>query len=231
MKKMLLVMAVALMSAMVMADEKNFIDQNYIEVEGSVTKEVVPNLVKLSVVLNEKDYKNKTLGEIEREMVKQLKAAGVDVDKDLKVKDVSSDFTRRVLRRNATVTKSYVVNVRDVNTLMKVMRNLDGAGISNIDIAEVTHKDLEKFKKEVKVEAMKCAKEKAVLLSEAIGQSVGRALYISENEPVYTPRRSVNMLYSAKSMAADEFAIEDEVDLEFETIKLRYTVHVRFELK
>ena len=43
------------------AQEKNFIDQNYIEITASAEKEVSPNEIYISITIDEKDNKNNSL--------------------------------------------------------------------------------------------------------------------------------------------------------------------------
>jgi uncharacterized protein YggE len=47
---------------------------------------------------------------------------------------------------------------------------------------------MDKFRREIKVETIKAAKDKASYLLEAIGQKAGRALWVQEYEsPIYRP--------------------------------------------
>ncbi len=71
---------------------KNFIDQNYIEVTGHADNEVVPDKIFLKFFINEKDFKNQTLSEVETKMIQKLMEIGIDVDKKLAVKDFVINF-------------------------------------------------------------------------------------------------------------------------------------------
>jgi uncharacterized protein YggE len=81
MKRTFLTLALVVAVAVGYAQEKNFIDQNYIEVNGYAEKKVIPNEIYLKIVLNEKDLKNKQLPEIEKSMIDKLKSIGIDVKK------------------------------------------------------------------------------------------------------------------------------------------------------
>ena len=73
--------------------QKNFIDQNFIEVTGKSEMEITPDLIYLKIFINEKDGKSKlSLPEREKTMISVLKEIGVDVTKDLTIKDMSSNF-------------------------------------------------------------------------------------------------------------------------------------------
>jgi hypothetical protein len=101
-------------------------------------------------------------------------------------------------------------------------------GIANVSVEKVDHSDMQKLKMETKASAMQSAKQNATVLANAIGQEVGRALYISEGYE--QPYRHSNVAFGLKATGAET----DEVyvpDIEFEDIELRSTVIVRFELK
>lgn len=73
--------------------EKNFIDQNYIEVSGTAEMEIIPDQIYLKIILDEKDLKSKiTLEDLEKSMIKELGTLGIDVKKDLAIIDLSSNF-------------------------------------------------------------------------------------------------------------------------------------------
>ena len=63
-----------------------------------------------------------------------------------------------------------------------VFQELESLGISNINIERIDHSELDKFREEVKVAAIKAAKQKAEALAGAIDQSIGKAIYILEQD-------------------------------------------------
>jgi uncharacterized protein YggE len=209
---------------------KNFIDQNYIEVTGKAELEIVPDEIYIQIFISETDYKGKeTLEMLEKNMLKKLQEIGIDLKKDFAVKDMSSNFKNYWLKKHDIFTsKQYQLIVQTAPVAGRVFRELEALGISNISIEKVDHSEIEKFKKEVKVNAIKIGRENAVSLAEAIGQTVGKALYIRENEPFF-PMQANTIMMRGKSSIMDEAYTEP--DLEFEKIKLEYSVQVFFELK
>jgi uncharacterized protein YggE len=85
---------------------------------------------------------------------------------------------------------------------------------------------MEEFKKEVKLNAIKAAKEKAEYLTKAVNQNIGRSIFIQEVDG-YDMNANTSYMYEARSYASDS----KEVDIDFEKIKLEYSILVRFELK
>ena len=66
------------------AQEKNFIDQNYVEVTGSSIIKATPDIVYLNITINEKQGTGKQgLEKAEKEMVSTLKSLGIDIEKEV----------------------------------------------------------------------------------------------------------------------------------------------------
>jgi len=209
--------------------EKNFIDKPYIEVTGKAEMEVIPDQIYLSIVINEKDNKGKVvLAQAEKDMITKLNSLGIDTKKDLFVKDMSSNFKNYWIKSSDIMTsKEYQLMVTTAQTAGKVMQGLEKIGISNVSIERVDHSQIEKLRRDVKVNAIKNAKEKAADLAEAIGQKAGMAIYIQEIEyNNYVQMRSIGMKSKA-SLSVEEDAVPD---IEFEKIKLESSVLARFTL-
>jgi uncharacterized protein YggE len=212
--------------------EKNFIDQNYIEVTGQAEMEVVPNEIYLQILINEKDYKGKQeVQQLEKSMIDKLTEIGIDVSKQLVIKDMASNFQKYWLRGAETNSiKEYQLKVTDAKTAGRVIQELEALGISNISIEKVDHSEIEKLKTEVKVNAVKAAKEKAVALTNAVSQNIGRAIYIQEiNNQIYRAQMSSVSNMVVRDVAKME--ANQQPDIEFEKIKLEYSILVRFAME
>lgn len=215
--------------------DKNFIDQNYIEVTGKSETEITPDLIYIKILVNEKDNKNKTsLTDRENTMISKLKEIGIDTNKDLLIKDISSNFKYYWLTKSEILlAKEYQLLVRDGKTASKVFIELENIGISNVTIDKLDNSNIQRHRKEVKIDAIKAAKEKAESLANAIGQNIGRAIYIQEIEIALPNYSNRIMIRGASSLSSSSFygsrAPEPEID--FEKIKLEYSIICRFELK
>lgn len=234
MKKLILIgFAILLtLSSFAQNGTKNFIDQNYIELTGTSKMEIVPDEIYLNIDLREKDTKNKeSIAQLETKMFKALKKIGLDLEKQVKVLDFTSNFQSYWLKKKDVMkSKSFQVIVHDTKTLSNLFATLEKVDISNINIVRVDHSKMDEFKKEVKIKAIKNAKENAETLAEAIGQEAGRAIYIGQgysNQIQTLPRAKNMMIRGVASMAMEEEAPQ----LEFQKIKLEHKIMVRFELK
>jgi len=208
---------------------KNFIDQPYIEVTGKAEMEISPDLFRIRILIEEQDSKNKnSVAEQEDRMLKALIEAGVDTRKDLVVKDLSSNFKKYLLGgKDIILQKEYILTISDPKILVRTFSQLENAGISNVSIYEVENSRMEEYRKEVKIAAIKAAKDKASYLAGAIDQEIGKALYINESEsyPV-SLGYSNTLMYKTRAQNSNEQQV-----FEFENIKLEYSVSCRFELK
>jgi hypothetical protein len=217
--------------------EKNFIDQNYIEVTGKSTMDVSPDEIYLKIFLSEKEIKGKNLEEAEKSMFGKLTEMGLDLSKDLSVKDLISNFQHYWLAKSdILLSKEYQLLVHDAKTAGKVFQELQKLGISNASIDRVENSKITGYRKEVKVAAIKAAQEKAKLLALAINQDLGRAIYIQEvdyNSDVagtLSGRLSGIRIRNYSNTVLSENS-SNEPDIEFEKIPLEYNIIVRFELK
>ncbi len=214
--------------------DKNFIDQNYIEVTGKSEMEITPDLIYIKILINEKDNKSKMpLSERESKMILKLKEIGIDINKDLLIKDISSNFKYYWLTKSdILLSKEYQLIVRDTKNVGKIFIELENMGISNASIERLDNSNIEKYRKEVKIAAIKAAKEKAEALSGAIGQATGRAIFIKELESNYESERpgdSNSILIRGASSIYGSRSPEPEIG--FEKIKLEFSIICRFELK
>lgn len=213
------------------SQDKNFIDQNYIEVTGKSEMEITPDEIYIKVLINEKDTKNKTsVQELEKSMVSKLEEIGVDISKDLLIKDMASNFKNYLLSRNEVLlSKEYQILVHDGKTASEVFIELEKIGISNVEIEKLDHSKLQQYRKEVKIEAVKAAKDKAKALANAIGQDIGRAIYIQEFDNNFGYKQMLsNTVIARRSEVYGSSAPAWEI--EFEKIKLEYSILCRFEL-
>jgi len=214
--------------------EKNFIDQNYIEVKGKAELEISPDMIYLQIVLSDKNNKDKlTLPEIEKKMTGKLSEIGIDINKDLSLMDFASNLQTYWLKSNdVMLKKQYQLIVHDSKTLQRVFFEFQKLGISDVSITKLENSKIEQYRKDVKVSAIKAAKEKAGLLAEALNQKIGKALFIQETDNL-NPYLASNTLQENVRMRTSTDSLNDPTaaDIDFEKIKIESTILVRFELE
>lgn len=232
MKKLLtLLIALSTFNVIAQQGDKNFIDQNYIEVTGKAEMFLTPDEIYLKILLDEKDNKNKSsVSELEDLMIKKLQEIGIDVSENLLMKDLSSNFKFYLLTKNKILlSKEYHLIVHDGKTASKVFIELEKIGISNISIEKLENSNIIEHRKDVKINAIKAAKEKAKSLASAIDQEVGKAIYIRE-ERNYVVNENSNTI-SIRGASSIYGSRASDVIIDFEKIRIEYSILCRFELK
>ena len=229
MKRFILAAAVAFLTLPAAAQVQEAFP-SYIQVNGRAEREIAPDEFYLQIVINERDSKGKVSVESQqRDMIAALKRLGVNVEKQLKVANLSSEFFKK---NTSVATAKYQLQLGSSAEVGKVWQALDGLGISNVSILKVSHSQLERYKSEVRVEAMRNAKQNAATLAEAIGQTIGKCFYVydSNNDVMPVFYNNMAVMRSAKAFDAAEAAAEEE-PLDFKTIKLQYSVQAKFVLE
>lgn len=217
---------------------KNFIDQNFIEVTGKAEMEIVPNEIYLKILVNEKDFKGKkNLNEIEKSMKEKLTEIDIDMSKKLAIKDMTSNFRNYWLKSSTIIsTKEYQLIVDNAKTAGQIFKGLESIGISNISIDKIEHSEIQKYRTEVKINAIRAAKEKANSLTNAIDQSIGKAIFIQElNNQVYRGLQGQvaglsNIVVTGYGHSGKQ-KLEQEPNIEFEKIRLEYSILARFAIE
>ncbi len=128
MKKIILIVFTAFtLTSFSQTGEKNFIDQNYIEVTGKAEMEIVPDEIYLKISVNEKNFKGKKeLQEIEKSMIEKLSEIGIDISKQLTIKDMASNFQNYWLKGSEINSiKEYQLMVGNAKIAGQVIRELE----------------------------------------------------------------------------------------------------------
>jgi len=242
MKKMLtaLVILVSLVSAKEAISQET-IKQKTINVSGIAEMEVVPDEIYVQVELREYDKKGEAKKDIETIKSDFVKAAlGIGLTQnDLSVQgyqgwDGNVWLYKKNKKKNPDLKASitYEVKLSSTKKMDELVQKLDDEATQNFFISKVSHSKLDEFKKQLKIEAIKSAKDKATWLAGAINETVGEALTINEpNErnfypqPMYANRM---MKVQEASMAGDDQQLPT---IDFKKMKLQFDVNVVFALK
>jgi uncharacterized protein YggE len=220
------------------AQPKNIDEQPYIEVTGTAEKEVIPDEIYIGITIHEK-YMNKTKVSIE-EQEEKLKAAvktlGINLQ-NLYISDVTAGYVKVYWKTKDVITnKNYTLKVTDATTVGKVFQELDKLEINDARISKVSHSKLDSLKKEVRITAIKAAKEKADYLLLAIGEQAGKPLIVKETEPTYYATDNVFMRNSNVSYGMSNYVDlktkgEENNDIEFQKIRITTSTYIKFAIK
>lgn len=229
MKRVILLFAAVLMALGVQAQSEQAFP-SFVEVSSSAYREVAPNLVYLSITINERESKGRiTVEEQERDMVAALKKLGIDTKTDLRVSDLSSS---QLKRSQAVKTKSYQLKMTDVALVGSVYIALNEIGITTINIENVINTNKDSIEDELRVEAMRNARANAKLMAEAIDQTIGKAFYIHTYDvSVSTVRNEMDGVVVTAFGATKRADAPEPVITELRKIRISVQVRAKFVLE
>ncbi|MGL6127131.1 SIMPL domain-containing protein [Chryseobacterium artocarpi] len=201
------------------------VKKNAIEVTGVAEMEVEPDEIIFSIGIKA-DNKN-DLADNEKKMFEILKNAGVKND-DIKFKSMYQN----IYSKTAKFSKNYEFKVNAKANLSKVMEDLNQKWVTSLNVSEVKNSKIADFRKVVKINALKAAKEKADYLLESMGKKTGNPLEIVEIED-YTSDTVMPVAYKSRANSIQMEMADASVDFSFgniENIKLKYSIKTRYEI-
>lgn len=211
---------------------KNFIDQPYLETSVRVDTLVTPDRIFLEIRLQESDTRGRTtLEELEKRMATRLTGLGIDLEKQLTVSDLSSDFQKYFLRgQDILKEKVFELLVYEAQTAGRVLYELERAGISNVRLDRTEYSKMDALRATLKARAVRRAQQQGRIMAEAIGQALGKALFISDS--------GFSVFNNMKARAAEVMMSADEPEsvyvalpADFDKIRLEASVQVKFALE
>ncbi|MEN1784594.1 MAG: SIMPL domain-containing protein [Bacteroidota bacterium] len=221
MKKAILLGSALLTLVSAMAQTKNFLDTPYLETNASIDTLVNPDKIYLSITIREKDSKGrKSVEEQEQKMGDRLKGLGIDLKKQLTIKDLASNYKKYFLRsKDVLKSKQFSLLVYDGLTAGKVMAALEDLDIANTYLEKTAYSKMDALELTLKSKAVQKAKAKAEALTRPLGQKIGPALHIVDG---YSPTNVVNYAprLQRETMAMAMKSEAQPLDISFEKIRV-----------
>ena len=218
--------------------------QKSITVTGTAEAEIIPDEIYVQVDLRE--YDKRGVGKIDIEVIKTnflaaCKSIGL-ADSAVSVQGYQGADNYWQYRRgkkkdpDLKASISYWVKINNTQKLDELVDKLDDEATQNFAIAKTAYSKQTELKKQMKIEAIKAAKEKAVYLSEAIDEHIGGALTITDVNEIIDADNNVpisqfyannsNFRYNAASTNGDAAG-----SVGFKKLKFQFQVSVVFALK
>jgi len=228
MKKIILSTLIALSTFTVLAQTPT--PQKKIEVNGTAEQEVTPDEIYIGISLKEymENNRNKvSINQLEAQLQKAVLKAGI-APEDFMINNISAytDYWQKKKDPSFLASKQYSIKVNNLNKLNEILSAVDPKGIAYTNIERYAYSKEDELKKELKIKALKQAQEKAKYLLEAIGEHLGGALEIHDNESVNYPQ-PVYRTMMMKSESADAAM----PDIDFKKIKITAQINAVFEIK
>jgi len=212
-------------------------DQPYIEVSGTAESEVISDEIYISIVIKEKYVNREKITIEEQEETLRTLLQSLDIDlANLSVSDADADYVKvRWNKKDILTKKDYTLKVSKAVTVGKVFQEFDNLEITDANIAKVSYSKIDSLRKEVRISAIKAAKDKADYMLAAIGEKTGKPLII--NESIALPTSNVSgVMRGQRSESNVTFSDGVKVDgkigneLQFEKIKVRISIYAKFEI-
>lgn len=212
-------------------------EKPYIEVTGTAEIEVIPDEIYIRIIIRER-YVNRTkvtIEEQEEKLKTAVKSIGVDLT-NLYLSDANADYVKVSWQKNDVLTKKdYTLKVSNATTVGQVFQELDKLEITDASISKVSHSKIDSLRKEVRIMAIKAAKDKADYLLSAIGEQTGKPLIVTENtQTIYREEISRMPARNVASISTGGIpgSIGDkENEIQFQKVKLTSSIYTKFSIK
>lgn len=213
------------------AQENN---SNYIEVIGTSQVEIIPDEIHYIIEIKEyweeefevkskpEEYRTKVpLASIEQKLRKTLQNIGID-EASIRTQEVGDYWRER--GRDFLIAKQFDITLKDFNQLDEIIKTIDTKGINSMRIGELKNKSMQQYRQQGKIEALKAARTKAAYLVQALDKQLGNVLRIVE------PQENTGAFRFGTAQSNVSSSYVESFDT-FRTIKLNYSMLVRFEIK
>ncbi|MBV9964019.1 MAG: SIMPL domain-containing protein [Parafilimonas sp.] len=240
MKKIFLALTATMCLIIANAQTDNTIRQRTINVNGHSELEITPDEIYIDIELREYNKKNGDKIDIEtirNQFLSAVKSMNI-ADTDVVVQGYSGWdgnywWYQKNKKKNPDMKAgiTYEVKVKTVDDMDKLVDKLDDEATQNFYISRTSHSNMDSIKKQLKIKAIKNAKEEAVSLASALGDNVGNALTI--NDPNESSNYPQPMVFSLRGKVADvaDQAASAPMNVDFKKIKIEMNVNVIFELR
>jgi uncharacterized protein len=210
--------------------------RKFIEVTGSAEMNISPDELELEIQLQEYDKMGRKvqLDDVNGELQRVLRKNHIDTSSLVFIR--SSDYYWWYWwyqRDRYYQTKTISLKLTNKTNILKLVEDLHEKWVQSIRIAKSSHSKIYDYRKQVKKEATKMAKEKAVYLLESLGEELGNVLSIEEvpeaaNNSYWNSNLRSNYALANSSVSTGENsnAVNSVAD-----IKLRYEVKVKFAIR
>lgn len=213
-----------------------------ITVTGSAEMDILPDEIYVQVDLREYDKKGQgkvSIDKIRQDFLQSVRTGMGIPDSLISINAVDgyngNPWWRKKNKKEELYSSiSYIVKLRSSKQVDDLVDRLDDNATQNFFIQKTSSSKMTELRKQLKMQAVKAAKEKADYLAAAIDEKIGVAVTINEPTEYYTPyypmARSANVMMKAQA-AGVEMADAAAPQVDFRKLKLKYDVMVVFSLK
>lgn len=200
-----------------------------IEVNGTAEQEVTPDIINVSISLQEYlNGKNKvTIDVLENQLESAVKAAGIPHE-DFTINNLAAwnNYYQKKKSPDFLASKQYIIRLHDLNKFDQILAAIDPKGIASTNIESYSYSKINDLKNELQLKALLDAKNRAAYLANGVGNKLGDVINITfaDNSDAVQPRP-----IQFRAMAVAD-KITPVSDIDFKKIKLVFTADATFEI-
>jgi hypothetical protein len=214
-----------------------------ISVSGSAEMEIVPDEIYVNIILREyqkRGQDKKELEAIKADFMAAVKAAALP-DSIISIVSYTGYNNYYWMHKkkkdpdmNASIT--YQVKFSNSKQMDDLVDKLDDEATQSFNIVSTSHSKMTEFRKQLKIEAVKAAKNKALYLTEAINEKLGSAISVKEPAEQGTNRiinysNAISQTRLSNSNYSTSIDNGTGLDIDFKKLKMRYEVDVLFAIQ
>jgi uncharacterized protein YggE len=207
-----------------------------ITVSGSAEMEIIPDEIYVQVDLKEYEKKGQSkvnINKIKDDFLRNARSLGIpDSLISIAAYDGSNGnpwLRKKNKKEELLASITYQLKLKSSKQMDDLVNLLDDNATQNFAIVRTSHTRIAEIRKQLKIQAVKAAKEKAKYLSDAIDEKLGEAVTINEPNESYIPMYNMRASNTMMKAAGDTEGEQAQVD--FQKIKFKYEVTVVFALK
>ena len=215
-----------------------------IKVTGTAEIQVVPDEVVFSLKIRKSD-KSLTIAKAQNDdnvkkildLTKRFGIAPQDVKTDFisvgekydRVRPTGEEEYKNVFA-GYTVSKTVIVKLRNINRFEEFFSEVISVGVTEVGNVSFESSRLRQYRDQARAMAIRAAKEKAAAIVKEIGQTIGRAVSIEEQNSggSYSYNYSQNVAAGARSGGAARSDDSDDETFSVGTIAVKAQVEVEF---
>lgn len=218
-------------------------NEHTIQVTGSSEMTIVPDEIEFIVGITE-EYSSMAstkkpaaqLGKTETAIREKLAEIGIDKN-NIKCEPSVQSYWWWYQNRNSQINKEIKFKTNDYALVNKFVDEINVKGIQYMRLGELKHSKIQEFRRQVKADALKAAKEKAGYMLEAIDRKAGEPVNIVElqdynyNNNYYYPfygsysnMTSNSISNSSVYSGSGDYSANNEL----RSIKIRYEIQSTF---
>jgi uncharacterized protein YggE len=229
-----LLLTIALSILLITTRAQVITDLPFIEISGTAEMEVTPDEIFIVFAIAERTEGREQIS-IEtqvHQLIEALKTKGIDVSTFSLAHQDSQYEPVKWSRKDIVSNADYQLMVHDATQVGLLFETLDQQKIYDSRISHVSHSRMEELKKEVRINAVKAAKNKAEYMLTAIGETCGDLLLLSENGNHANTMMSstITLIPGVNNGSQSLFGVKKN-PISYKKIKIEQQVSARFQIK